>query len=402
MVKVPIWLLFFLATISQATETIITVALPEISKNLNVSSNITKLLSSFYFFGFALGIFSLGRASDIYGRRIITLCGIIIYFISTLFCIFLTSITSLLFLRFLQAFGASVGSVLTQAIVRDVYKGYKLAYIYATIALILSCIPSIGIVLGGYIVEFYGWRFNFAVLAFNSLLLFTALFFYLPETNKYLNNDKVRFFNIVKQIITDKTVLLYALIIGCFNSMILGFYLQAPFIFITSLKFSPSLYGKLGIFLTIPAFIGNFINRYLLNKQVNNLKILKSGLYLSFISCTFLLFTSYFILAVGINNATIITVTIMVPVTLHILGQGLAVPPILRFALEKYYKVNGTAGSIFGTIYYLIVALTSYIISCLSTQNVMPFLTFFWSLSLIINIAFYIIQITDKDKYKEN
>ncbi|CAG2175416.1 unnamed protein product, partial [Oppiella nova] len=73
--------------------------------------------------GFAFGILSLGRFSDIWGRRPIILFGLLIYIISSISSIFVINIKMLMILRFCQAFGASVGSVIGQAMARDSYQG---------------------------------------------------------------------------------------------------------------------------------------------------------------------------------------------------------------------------------------------------------------------------------------
>ena len=66
--KIPLWILLCLFALSHTTETMYSAGLPTISSHFNVDGNIAQLSSSVYFVGFAFGILSLGRVSDIFGR----------------------------------------------------------------------------------------------------------------------------------------------------------------------------------------------------------------------------------------------------------------------------------------------------------------------------------------------
>ena len=77
---------------------------------------------------------------------------------------FSSNIEIFIILRFLQAYGASVGSVVGQAVTRDSYKGSELSYMYASVAMFMTVVPSIGSVIGGYIVEYTNWQTVFRFL----------------------------------------------------------------------------------------------------------------------------------------------------------------------------------------------------------------------------------------------
>ena len=167
-------LLYFLISLSTLTETVYSAALPEIAESLKTEGGIAQLSTTAYYIGFAFGIFTLGRVSDIYGRRPVVLFGILFYIISTFLVSLSTNIEFFIVMRVFQAYGASVGSVIAQSMARDSYKGWELSYIYASVSMIMSVVPSIGSAIGGYIVEYYGhWKYVFRFLILLSgLLLF--------------------------------------------------------------------------------------------------------------------------------------------------------------------------------------------------------------------------------------
>lgn len=388
---IPVWLLLCFFALSHTTETVCTAALPILAKNLGVSGNLAQLSSSIYFSGFALGVLSLGRLSDLIGRRPLIFAGISLYFISSLACSFVDNIETLLFLRFIQSFGASVGSVIAQAMARDSYEGKNLAQVFVSISIFLSFIPSLGSITGGYIVEYLGWQYNFRFLGLTSGAILLLCFFHLPETNRNIGaSSKYSYFSVLKSILSNRMVLTYALIVGSFNGMMFGFYLEAPFAFITLFKFTPSEYGKLGLLLAFAYLFGGLMNKYLVEQAIDNKKIILAGLRLSLIACL-TLFIGAIILGPESSQSAAIML-IFAPMMIQIIGHTFAIPLILRFALEDYDEVRGTAGSIFGALYYFIVALLNYTVSRLHSESMLPFTSLFLMLSFVCFMTFKVIS----------
>jgi DHA1 family bicyclomycin/chloramphenicol resistance-like MFS transporter len=386
--KVPIWLLIVLFGLSHTSETVISIALPSLAKHLAVPDNMVQLSSSVYFFGFALGILSWGRISDIFGRKPIMLIGLIVYFIATFTCLQVTSIESLLAIRFLQAFGVSVASVLCQAMTRDSYQGHELANAFALVSIGMSMVPSIGPVLGGYLVEYFGWQYNFIFLCSVSIGIFCLCVLKLPETSPNLGLPlTTSYFSIIKIVLNDKKALFFAMTVGFFNGIMFGFYTTSPFIFIRTLGINPSHFGKFGFALSAAIFLGGYLNRRLIKKYIDSHRIILAGMRLSLIGCSlFLIFGLLRIedrLPIHIASALI-----MLCMVTQLLGHALVVPTCLRLALEDYTKVTGTAGSVFGGIYYSIVAIINFTISRIHGAHILPLTMFFFTLSLTCFLSF--------------
>lgn len=392
----PVWILLMMFSVSHTTEPLCTAALPMIASHLSITENLVQLSSSIYFSGFATGVLTLGVISDIFGRRKVALWGFLLYFISSIACSFVDNIYVLFALRFIQAFGVSVGSVVAQSMARDSYQGSALSQVYISIAICMSFIPSVGSILGGYIVEYAGWRYNFRFLGVTSGILLLLSLRFLPETNMYIGNaTNYRYIDVFKTIMSDKVVLLYAVIVGAFNGMMFGFYLEAPFIFIQHYHFSPSAYGKLGMLLTVAYLVGALINRYMVSLQMSNTKIIIIGLLLSVVSCATLLIGGIYTKYANITSHIVVIAVIFIPTMLHVIGHNLVIPLILRFALENYAKVTGTAGSIFGALYYFFVALINYTVSHLHSASGVPFMSLFFGLSVTCLISFLIVMVVD-------
>jgi len=78
------------------------------------------------------------------------------------------------------------------------------------------------------------------------------------------------------------------------------------------------------------------------------------------------------------------------------IGHSLVLPMTLRHVLEDYSKVTGSAGSICGTLYYIVVAIIIFIISKLHSENMIKFSLLLLTLSILCNLSFYLIE----SKYK--
>lgn len=395
-------LLYFLISLSTLTETVYSAALPEIAEALKTQGGVAQLSTTAYYIGFALGVFTLGRISDIYGRRPVVLFGISFYIISTFLISLSTNIEFFIMMRVFQAYGASVGSVIAQSMARDSYKGWELSYIYASVSMIMSIVPSIGSAIGGYIVEYYGhWKyvFRFLILLSSSLLLVYIKF--LPETNPNIGDGRNnRFYYVLETALKDKVLLSFAFMVGAYNGVCFGFYIQAPFIFIDGLGMVPSDYGKLFLILSIANLSGGLICKYLLKKFVNIYQIKAIGLSFSAIGCLGLLSAAYLVKP-GVS-LTFATLMVFVPMAVHLMGHALVVPMLLRNALEGYVKVTGAAGSIFGALYYLVTAAVSFLISSFHSNTINNYAYLHAMLLLLCIVLYYFTSKWKEEEFKTN
>jgi predicted MFS family arabinose efflux permease len=255
--------------------------------------------------------------------------------------------------------------------------------------MIMAVVPSIGSAIGGYIMEYGRWELVFQFLAVLSFCLTIIYALLLPETNAYSgvarNN---RFISVLKVAIKDKVLVSYAFIIGCFNGLCFGFYIQAPFILIDNLGMSPASYGSLFLMLSISSLLGSIVNRNLIKKYVSTFKIISSGFAISIISCICLLIGASYI--DDSSDITLVSLVIFLPMSTHLMGHSMVVPMLLRHALEDYFKVTGSAGSIFGSLYYIMTALVILCISQLHSDTIDNYSYIYAVLMVLSSIVFYL------------
>ncbi|MDT2833238.1 multidrug effflux MFS transporter [Vagococcus carniphilus] len=372
-------LLICLVGFPQISETIFTPSLPEIAQSYQVSMNTAQLTLSIYFLAFAFGVFFWGYLSDIVGRRPAMIYGIVLYGIGSLLCYISQSIEFLLLARFVQAFGASTGSVTTQTILREAFSGNKRHELFAQISAALAFTPAVGPLIGGFVGNYYGFRIVFLTLVLMSLVLFFYTVKSLPETFDTSKREKVELLPIFVRFLKNPKVLTYGFLIGTINGILFSYYAEAPFIFIEKFGISASIYGFLGIVIAGASIIGALLSKKLL-KTYQPERIILLGIKIMLLGSTLLLVSSY----TDFLSKWIQFTAILISVFITLLGTGTALPNCLSLALVDFKDVVGSAGAIFSLGYYLLVSLITFGMSHLhnGTLYIMPI--YFISLGFIM------------------
>ena len=116
-------------------------AIPAMAQSLNADIHRIEQSLSTFMFGVAVGQLVGGSISDMKGRRVVALSGLVIYIVSVTGLVFIQTAEQLLLLRMVQAFGAGMTVVVVGAIVRDNYEGREAAQMFALIGIILMAAP---------------------------------------------------------------------------------------------------------------------------------------------------------------------------------------------------------------------------------------------------------------------
>lgn len=358
--KIPIALLIGLVGFPQISETIYTPSLPSVVQGLSTTAQLVEATLSIYFLGFALGVLIWGTISDRIGRRTAMLTGILIYGLGTFCCAKVKSIEELLCWRLIQAFGASVGSVITQTILRDAYEGAERNKLFSILSGALAFSPAIGPIVGGFVSEYGGWRANFWGLVFLALLLLVWTYLALPETLKKQASPQRHRLRLFYQMTCSPVLWGHILLIGAINSIIFGFYQEAPFVFIEQFKIRPSHYGFIGVVISA-ALIFASRSSYRKNHHLSAEEIIQRGAWYTMAgSLGFTLTVATDIANEGAGFMAMIGALFTV-----FFGIGLILPNSLSIALKPYQENIGTAGSFFGAFYYSLIVMATYLMSLL-------------------------------------
>lgn len=390
--RLSIGLLIALVGFPQISETIYTPALPSVASGLLASAYMVEATLAIYFLGFALGVLLWGAISDWSGRRKAMLTGLIVYGIGTVGCATVGNIEALLAWRFLQAFGASVGSVITQTMLRDSYDGAERIKLFAIMSGALAFSPAVGPLLGGFISEFMGWRANFWLLAILAIILGIWSFLSLPETRpKQIERPSIDKIGLLfMEMINSRALWGHILLVGATNGILFGFYQEAPFVFIEQLGMQPSHYGFFGLLIAAATILAARIS-YRQNHRFSAQQLIQRGA-----ACVWaggVIFT----LAVMTGTFNLNAFGILIAVStlfLIFFGIGLIIPSSLSHALKPYQMSVGTAGSIFGGCYYCLIAGFTWGMSWLHNGSALPLPLYIAMLGLILACGSQMIRLS--------
>ncbi len=141
----------------------VNVALPSIAKDLSMNAVSLSWVPMAFLMASAMFVLIFGRFADMVGRKRIFLIGTSSVIITSLIAAFAVSGTMLIAARFLQGMSAAMLYATQVAIVASVFppakRGRAIGLTVSTIYLGLT----IGPLIGGYVIDSFGWRASFMV-----------------------------------------------------------------------------------------------------------------------------------------------------------------------------------------------------------------------------------------------
>ncbi|TQQ35957.1 multidrug efflux MFS transporter EmrD-3 [Vibrio cholerae] len=337
--KPSLWLMVIMLMFPQIVETIYSPVLGSIARSFSVSDAQAAQTLSVYFLAFALGVVIWGVLADKWGRRPTMLVGLLIYGSATFIAMQTDSFTILMLARVFSAFGIAVGSVVTQTILRDVFSGHELRRVFSLMGIGISISPVLGMLLGGQLAFAGGHQLVFLALFFIALVLFVYNLCQLPETQQV--KPKIALGYLVARMFKDRQVLLSALLVALYNVALFSYYQLGAFIF-SDLGLDAEQFGYSAIALGLGSLIGSFLNKTLLAKQVPQRALLLLAALLLIMG------------TIGVS-LTLDSIGFVAAMILVVIAYGMAIPNILSTALVEYKSQAGSAGALFGLLYYLLI-----------------------------------------------
>ncbi|HBS6036070.1 TPA: MFS transporter [Klebsiella aerogenes] len=326
----------------QIAETIYSPALTDISTHFSVSAADAAQTLAVYFIGFAVGVLFWGWFSDRRGRRPALLLGLAVYTAGCMLALAAPNFSVLLAARILAAFGAAIGSVVGQTVLRDAFDGRRLAAIFSFVGMVLAISPAIGVYLGGVLTAWRGMNGVFGALALLAAALLLLCAAIMPETRPPRTGNQT-LWPLMRRMLADAKIRLAVALVAALNIGLFSYYSQGPFLF-AGLGLDARIFGYSGMALAAGALVGAQGNRLLLRRGAGQRPIfICAGLLLLPASAgVCLLADSWFFLLPMIAVAT---------------AYAMAIPVVLGTALSDYADCRGSAGALFGLTYYLIIGL---------------------------------------------
>src|SRR5680860_155303 len=140
-------------------------AFSEVREYLGLPSDSSSvaLIVTVFFVGLGVGQFVYGPLADRFGRKPVFMVGLVLYAVAGFATTLATSLGWLLVGRFFWGLGAAGPRIVSQALLRDRFRGDDLARAMAIILTVFLIVPTLAPILGHTLLRFGSWRYTFAV-----------------------------------------------------------------------------------------------------------------------------------------------------------------------------------------------------------------------------------------------
>ena len=318
-----------------------------------------------YFLGLSLGQLAYGPVADRFGRRVPLLVGVSLFTLASLACAFAPNLQWLIGARFVQALGGCAGMVLARAIVSDKCNAVESAKVFSQLMLVMGLAPILAPMLGGLLVNLYGWQSIFVGLTLFSALAATAVALWLPESlpdhvPRQPLSGALRQYG---RLLTDSVFLGHALTGGIAIAGMFAYIAGSPFVFI-------KLYG-------VPAehfgwLFGTNAAGFILVAQVNARLLSKRG-------PAFLLARAvwvYWLAGLGLLAVSALQPErlwpLLIPLFICIASLGCIIPNASACAMNGQGARAGSASAMLGCLQFSVAAGAAALVAALHDGTAVP------------------------------
>jgi EmrB/QacA subfamily drug resistance transporter len=182
------WLgLFFIAlgvAMIIVDATIVNVAVPQIIRDLGITSSDAQWVQEIYTLVFAALLLVWGRLADRYGRRLLFVTGAIVFAAASVLAAFAQSGPELIGSRVLQGVGGAMMLPTSLSLLNAGFRGRDRAVAFAVWGSTIGGTAALGPLLGGWLTTSYSWRWAFGINVPLGLAVVAGTLLLVPESKE--------------------------------------------------------------------------------------------------------------------------------------------------------------------------------------------------------------------------
>lgn len=315
-------------------------SLPAMSDYFQTDYAVMQLSVTLYLLCSAVLQVLVGPISDNLGRRNVLLCGLAIFMLATIGCIYAPSALVFLIFRCIQAVVA-VTMVLSRAVVRDMFTQDRAASMIGYVTMGMALVPMVSPAVGGLLDGAFGWQASFWAMFAIGGLVFAITWFDLGETHTASGKTLTQQFGEYPELLRSPRFWGYTLAAAFCSGAFFAYLGGAPFVGSEVFDMEPA---ELGLYFGAPAigyFLGNFITARTATRLGVNTLVL-CGCLANAVAGS----VSMLIFLAGYGSP----LSFFGMMTLVGLGNGLCIPNATAGLLSVRPHLAGTASGLGGAI----------------------------------------------------
>ena len=338
-------------------------AFHDIGADLDVAPLAVQQTLSSYLFAYAFMMLWHGALSDALGRRPVVIAGLGVYALATLGCAIAGNIETLWLFRALQGICAGSGLVVGRAIIRDRFQGPEAQRVMSQITLVFGIAPAIAPVLGGVLLNAFGWRSIFWVLLALVIALLTWSAKSLPETLALAQRQSLhprKLWRNYVSVLRNRDFLLLATIPALNFAAFFLYIASAPSFLIDLLGVSS--YGFAWLFM--PMIGGVMIGALVSGRAAGKLSPARTigvGYLFMFAGATIQMAVAWYV-APAVQWHVL-------PIMIYTMGSSIVMPSATLLLLDLFPTMRGMAASLQGFVHFVLAAVNAGTIAPFLAQS---------------------------------
>jgi len=178
MILIGVGIVIFMSTLDSS---IVTVALPVLSKALSTNMSLINWVVTMYLIVMSSTLMIFGKLGDKYGKIKFFKWGTVIFLVSSALCALSVSWITLILSRSLQAIGAAMTMATSNGIIVEIFPDNKRGQALGWMGSFVSLGGIIGPSIGGILLNFFPWHIIFWLNVPIGIIATVILFKYLPS-----------------------------------------------------------------------------------------------------------------------------------------------------------------------------------------------------------------------------
>lgn len=334
-------------------------AMPTMETVFHTSAAAVQSTMVTFMIGFAFGQAAYGPITDRFGRKPPLYVSLVIFVASSAICALAPSIRVMAGFRFLQALGACGGSVMSRAIVRDLFPPEQLRRIFSMLILVLGVSPVIAPLFGSYLLLWFGWQSPFVAQATVGTLCLIGMHFRLRESLPDNVRRPLQVPTIVSgytRLLKDRTFVGASVVCGFSAAGAFAYIASAPFLFINLYHVPTEQFGWL---------FGTIAAGMIAGSQINGWMPHRIPLWLVLRVANLAQFGASALLVVFVLTGLGGLPTVYAMIFVYIAAQGFVFPNGSAIAMTRHADIAGSASALLGTNQFLLAAVATIFLGLL-------------------------------------